>query len=306
MPETGLTHPEGKEGHPRGGHTEVQSILLPKESFPTEESAEAWLEEHEYRTDVEDSSRYGFGGKFWRARQFDPQPGTRHRVIPFGASGIEAVIEATGPEPESSSSSSTSTSADNPGYHTPKQAKRRFENVVAHASPERKTELWNAYNRALWMGKSKKSRSRKPGPDNVKPAIEYALRRMTPEERALYHEERGSTRKSTSSSPRRAKGSAEKFYDEHPKTVFGTTMVVSAIAGVKLNERVGHTVTPLELQPSTATGIGLLAVSIAARQFGYPRTSQVALAAGIGQGLATVNAHMPEGGLMAAKKGPVV
>lgn len=99
------------------------------------------------------------------------------------------------------------------------------------------------------------------------------------------------------------KSATERAYDAHPKAIFGTTMLVSAIVGVKLNEHVGGTVTALELQPSTAASAGLLAASLVAKKIGYPRTSQVALAAGLGQGLATVSAHVPKGALMSGGGG---
>ena len=83
-----------KHSHPRGGHTDVQSIRLPKKLFPMKFQAQAWLHEHGFKTGIDEMRN------FWAARQRDPHPGARMRTIYFGAGGIEAVIEAHGPKPK--------------------------------------------------------------------------------------------------------------------------------------------------------------------------------------------------------------
>jgi hypothetical protein len=132
---------------------------------------------------------------------------------------------------------------------------------------------------------------RSAGPDGASSAAE------SPPERAI---------SGPVSGVRAASSGIARFYDEHPKAVLGTTVAVSAVAGIKLNEKVGGTVTPLELQPSSVAGLGFLATAVLMRQFDMKRTSNVAFAAALGQGIATVNAHVPGGGLMAPKKSPVV
>jgi hypothetical protein len=82
--------------HPQGGTTDVQSILMPKEQFPTKMAAATWLREHNRRSrPLEDSGKVR-PGRYWRARQYDPRPGYRKRTIRFGESGIKAVIEVRG------------------------------------------------------------------------------------------------------------------------------------------------------------------------------------------------------------------
>jgi len=92
------------------------------------------------------------------------------------------------------------------------------------------------------------------------------------------------------------------FYDRNPKVCLTATVTVSTVAGVKINEKYGPQ-TPLELQPSTFGGIGLAGLALLARQMGWRRTAKLSLAGAAGQGLATVIAHVPEGSLMAPKKG---
>jgi hypothetical protein len=199
-------------------------VLLPKEEYSTEDDAKDWLAEHGYRTNTEDSSRYGFGGKFWRSRQFDPSPNTRMRTIRLGGSGIEAVVAA------------------------------------------KDAELGDGEDEGAASAASTARAPRAP---------------------------RASLQRSA----------AEQFYDDHPKAIFGTTMVVSAISGIRMNERLGMTVTRLQLQPSTAAGLGFLAVSLATKQLGFARTSQVALAASLGQGLASFTSHVPRGPLISGGGG---
>jgi hypothetical protein len=107
-----LAHPDGgiardargerfkgqpRSSHPRGGTTDVQSVLLPKAQYPTPREAAAWLRDHNFRArEIEDSGKVR-EGRYWRARQYDPRPGYRKRTIPFGDSGILAVTEARGP-----------------------------------------------------------------------------------------------------------------------------------------------------------------------------------------------------------------
>lgn len=90
--------PWRKADHPRGGTTEIQSVLLPKEKFPTKADAAIWLvaQKKPFRADRIDDSGKVRAGRYWRARQFDPRRGVKHRAIPFGNSGIQAVIEAKG------------------------------------------------------------------------------------------------------------------------------------------------------------------------------------------------------------------
>ena len=90
--------PWRKADHPRGGTTEVQSVLLPKALFPTKRSAITWLraQPKPFKADrIEDSGKVR-PGHYWRARQFDPRRGVRHRIKAFGSEGIKAVIEAKG------------------------------------------------------------------------------------------------------------------------------------------------------------------------------------------------------------------
>jgi hypothetical protein len=84
--------------HPRGGTTEIQSVLLPKAKFPTQADAALWLvaQKKPFRADrIEDSGRVK-AGNYWSARQHDPRRGVRYATIPFGQSGILARIEAKG------------------------------------------------------------------------------------------------------------------------------------------------------------------------------------------------------------------
>lgn len=101
---------------------------------------------------------------------------------------------------------------------------------------------------------------------------------------------------------REAASGVTAFYDRNPKMVLGATVAVSTVAGVKLNKRLGP-VTDLELQPSTIAGAVALVAVFVARHQKWRRTANVALAAAAGQGLATVEAHMPEGGIL-KPKGP--
>lgn len=100
---------------------------------------------------------------------------------------------------------------------------------------------------------------------------------------------------------RGAAGSLTRTYDQHAKIVLGTTVAVSTVAGVKLNQFVGRRVTPLQVQSSTLAGLAAFAAALLARYFKMHRTSQVLLAASFGQGLATVNEHLPEVGLLGPK-----
>lgn len=97
--------------------------------------------------------------------------------------------------------------------------------------------------------------------------------------------------------PIESSSSRSSVLDRHPAIVVGTTVVASAVVGVRLNKRYGP-VTPLALQPSTLGGAGALALGVVARQLGYRKTARLALAAAVGQGIATVAAHVPEGALM--------
>lgn len=86
-----------RRAHPRGGHTDVQSILLPKEHFPRKRDAVVWLKKYGHHHDrIEDSGKL-HEGRFWRAQQRPPsqRERVRFRVIPFGER-VMAVIEARG------------------------------------------------------------------------------------------------------------------------------------------------------------------------------------------------------------------
>jgi hypothetical protein len=80
----------------------TQSVLLPKDKFPTKAHAIAWLrsQREPYKADrIEDSAIKPGGipagkGHFWRARQFNPHPGRMVRTLPIGSEGILLVREA--------------------------------------------------------------------------------------------------------------------------------------------------------------------------------------------------------------------
>ena len=74
---------------PHGGTSEPQSILMPVDVY-TLAQAKAWIKEHGY--EVRGLGR-GEAGAYYRFRQFDPDRRHDYRTIPFGKSGILAVIE---------------------------------------------------------------------------------------------------------------------------------------------------------------------------------------------------------------------
>ncbi len=94
-------------------------------------------------------------------------------------------------------------------------------------------------------------------------------------------------------------------YDRNPKVCLTATATVSAIAGVKMNEKLGpQTVLGVEdVQPSTLGIFGLGGLALLARQMGWRRTAKLSAAGAVGQAIATGIAHAPEGSLMAPKKG---
>jgi hypothetical protein len=79
---------------PRGGTSEPQSILLPEDEF-TPAQARAWVKRHGYKVSGYEapSDRHGGRGAYHRFRQFDPDRRHSYRTIPFGDSGIMAVVE---------------------------------------------------------------------------------------------------------------------------------------------------------------------------------------------------------------------
>jgi len=107
---------------------------------------------------------------------------------------------------------------------------------------------------------------------------------------------------------RKRGGGLAGFYDRNPKACLVTTVAVSTVAGVKLNQRLGGPVAlipvlpNLKLQGSTWNGTGLLLAAAGARHFRLKRTSKLLLAGAIGQGGATIIAHTPMQALMAPRE----
>lgn len=79
---------------PRGGTSEAQSILLPEDEF-TATQAKAWVKRHGFKVGGYEapSDRHGGRGAYHRFRQFDPDRRHSYRTIPFGDSGVMAVVE---------------------------------------------------------------------------------------------------------------------------------------------------------------------------------------------------------------------
>ena len=75
---------------PRGGSSEAQSILLPEDDF-TATQAKAWVKSHGFKVGGYEAP--GERGAYHRFRQFDPDRRHSYRTIPFGDSGIMAVVE---------------------------------------------------------------------------------------------------------------------------------------------------------------------------------------------------------------------
>ena len=75
---------------PRGGTSEAQSILLPEDDF-TATQAKAWVKSHGFKVGGYEAP--GERGAYHRFRQFDPDRRHSYRTIPFGDSGIMAVVE---------------------------------------------------------------------------------------------------------------------------------------------------------------------------------------------------------------------
>ncbi len=95
------------------------------------------------------------------------------------------------------------------------------------------------------------------------------------------------------------------FYDRHPRKLIAVTMAASAKGGFYVNRRFGP-LTPFELQPSTFAALAFLGAGVLARRHGYRRTGALAMASAAGQVIATVEAHVPEGGLIARSDRPRV
>jgi hypothetical protein len=69
--------------HPRGGRTRIVDILLPKDRFPTQADAAAWLRRCAYRADrIEDNGTVN-AGNFWRCHQVDAPAGKPLYTIMF-------------------------------------------------------------------------------------------------------------------------------------------------------------------------------------------------------------------------------
>jgi hypothetical protein len=64
----------------------VQSLLFPKDRFTVAQSR-AWAKAHHYK-----ASKVEGNGEYHRVRQFSPAKATVLRTIPFGDSGIRAVV----------------------------------------------------------------------------------------------------------------------------------------------------------------------------------------------------------------------
>lgn len=78
---------------PHGGTSEPQSILMPVDVY-TLAQAKAWIKEHGYKVRGLGRGEAGeAGAAYYRFRQFDPDHRHDYRTIPFGKSGILAVIE---------------------------------------------------------------------------------------------------------------------------------------------------------------------------------------------------------------------
>ena len=75
---------------PRGGTSEVQSVLIPADAFSPAQ-AKAWVKRHGYKVGGYDAP--DGRGAYHRFRQFDPDRRHSYRTIPFGDSDVMAVIE---------------------------------------------------------------------------------------------------------------------------------------------------------------------------------------------------------------------
>ena len=75
---------------PRGGTSEVQSVLIPADAFSPAQ-AKAWAKRHGYKVGGYDAP--DGRGAYHRFRQFDPDRRHSYRTIPFGDSGVMAVVE---------------------------------------------------------------------------------------------------------------------------------------------------------------------------------------------------------------------
>lgn len=81
---------------PRGGTSEVQSVLVPADAF-SPSGAKAWVKHHGFKVSgyepaSERTSRDG-RGIYHRFRQFDPDRRHSYRTITLGDEGILAVVE---------------------------------------------------------------------------------------------------------------------------------------------------------------------------------------------------------------------
>lgn len=75
---------------PRGGTSEAQSVLIPADDF-TPAQAKAWVKGHGFK--VSGYEAPSARSAYHRFRQFDPDRRHSYRTIPFGKSGIMAVVE---------------------------------------------------------------------------------------------------------------------------------------------------------------------------------------------------------------------
>ena len=78
--------PSGLQDAAEKKSMKVQSLLFPKSGF-TEAQARAWAKAHHYK-----AAKVEGDGQYHRVRQFSPAKATVLRTIPFGGSGIKAVV----------------------------------------------------------------------------------------------------------------------------------------------------------------------------------------------------------------------
>ena len=78
--------PSGLQDAAEKKSMKVQSLLFPKSGF-TKAQARAWAKAHHYK-----AAKVEGDGQYHRVRQFSPAKATVLRTIPFGGSGIKAVV----------------------------------------------------------------------------------------------------------------------------------------------------------------------------------------------------------------------
>lgn len=80
-------HPRRNPRHNPRKPSEVQSVLIPTDSF-TLRQARKWIDEHGFLDEGADETE-----RYYRFRQLDPDKRHGYRTIEFGDSGIKAIIQ---------------------------------------------------------------------------------------------------------------------------------------------------------------------------------------------------------------------